>query len=467
MEEAEERGEEQGLDEFEELLDEYTYDAPRRGEFREAEVLRVDEDTVLLDVGAKRDAVVTRKDLSRLEDEDLDEIEPGDRIPVRVMRSPGKVSNKLEVSISRGLEREDWDRALELLESGDPVELKITGYNRGGLEVEFGRLRGFVPNSHITSIRRGIGLEKLRESKEEMVGDTILLKAIEVNQRRRRLVFSSRALASERRKRRLSELEVGQVIEGQVVNLVDFGAFVDLGGVDGLVHISELDWERVEHPSDVLSVGDELEVLVKDVDVERERVSLSRKALLPSPWDEIKKKYDGNDLVEGEVTNVVDFGAFVALPEGVEGLLHVSEMVVGGAGSPEEALRPGDKVLVRIVELNPEDERIGLSMQQVTYDEQMAWMEAQREAERSEEEPAADEEPVAEQDQAYAADEEQAPDAAVDEVEASDEEPKMSEAATSEAGESDEASEAPVAEADVSDEAEAQESTEGEEEPEA
>jgi small subunit ribosomal protein S1 len=197
---------------------------------------------------------------------------------------------------------------------------------------------------------------------------------LEVDQNQSRLLFSERDAKQDRRSRRLEELEEGQVISGNVVNIVDFGAFIDLDGIDGLIHISELDWERIDHPSEVVSVGEEVEVKVMEVDADRERVSLSRKARLPSPWQKVQEKYKPGDLVRGTVNNVRDFGAFVEIPEGVVGLVHVSEIGFGGSGNPKELVKRGDTVLCRIVDIEPEKERMSLSMQRVTYEEQIAWM---------------------------------------------------------------------------------------------
>lgn len=366
---------------FKQLLDEYGYESPRRGELLEGEVLSVDDDSILVDVGAKRDAVVPRKDLSRLEEEELGKIERGDRVPVRVMRAPDRINDRLLVSLSRGLEKEDWDKAQELLDSGDVIELEIVGMNKGGLLAEFGRLRGFIPNSHTPGMIPGADRQKKIEIKREIIGDTIALTVLEVNRRRKRLILSGKIAEQKERKKRLEELQVGQTVKGTVTNIVDFGAFIDLGAVDGLLHISEIAWHEVDDPGDELSVGEEIEVMVQNVDVERERVSLSRKALLPSPWDTLTERYNVGDLVEGRVTNVTDFGAFVELEDGLEGLIHKSEMGVVGFGSPEVSLHPNDTVLVRIIDLDPENKRIGLSTSRVTYEEELAWMEKRREAE--------------------------------------------------------------------------------------
>lgn len=362
---------------FEQLLDDYEYKLPRRGQILEGEIMYVDDDQVLVDVGAKRDAIVPRRDLDRLDREAREGLEEGDRMPVYVIRSP-RVGGDLLVSISKGMESEDWEHAKALETSGDTVELEVIGRNRGGLEVAFGRLRGFVPNSHLPRAGGRKGRGSKPDSSGFEIGSLLLLQALEVDQRRHRLVFSARSAEKRRRHARLRELAEGQIHRGRVVNIVDFGAFVDLGGVDGLVHISKLAWQRVDHPSEVVSIGDEVYVKVDDVDVERERVSLNMKVMAPSPWETADQRYRVGDLVEGTVTNIVSFGAFVSLPDGLEGLIHVSEMEIIGPGTSEDVLRTGEEVVVKIVRLEPEKERIGLSLKRVTYEDQVRWMMGKR-----------------------------------------------------------------------------------------
>lgn len=376
-----------GAQQFADLLEEYEYDRPKRGQIVEGEVIRIYEDMILVDIGAKRDAVVPRSDLSNLSNEYLENISRGDKIPVYVDRA-ATGDDELLVSLEKGLMQEDWDRVQQYKEDDTVSELEIVGYNKGGVLVQFGRLEGFIPNSHITEIRRGVSRQERDQSKADMIGDKLECKVLEVDQKQSRLLFSERDAKQERRDRRLQELDEEQVLTGKVVNIVDFGAFVDLGGVDGLIHISELDWERIDHPSEVVNLGEDVEVKVIDVDAERERVSLSRKARLPSPWQKVQEKYEPGDLLEGTVTNVRDFGAFVEIPEGVVGLVHVSEIGFGGSGNPRELVKRGDTVLCRVMDIDPDKERMSLSMQRVTYDEQISWMvdnveEAERQGEVS------------------------------------------------------------------------------------
>jgi ribosomal protein S1 len=197
---------------------------------------------------------------------------------------------------------------------------------------------------------------------------------IDVDPDNERLIFSALEAQRELRQKRLQNLEVGDVITGKIVNVVDFGLFVDIGDIDGLVHKSQLDWQQVNHPSDIAKVGEDIEVQVIDIDLKRERVGLSRKALLPDPWDEIESSYVVGDLIEVEITSMVDFGAFAKLPEGVQGLIHNTQLGYSAPGTNSDVLKPGMKVLVKILRIEPNRERISLSMQNVPLEKQIDWL---------------------------------------------------------------------------------------------
>lgn len=358
----------------------------RRGKVLPGVVLSVHDEAAVVDVGAEREAFVPRTALERLDDTTRERLEPGAEVMVSVLK-PSSTGGELIVSINKPQEQEDWVRADELLRSGEMVEAEVIGSNSGGVLVPFGRLRAFVPHSHLTSIPRRAASEALRQASEHLVGQTLMLKVIEVDRRQNRLLLSERAAG----RQRMATLEADDIVTGKVVRLKDYGAFVDLGGVDGLIHISELDHRRVRHPEDLLSEGDEVEVLVKSVDAERERIALSRKALLPNPWDTVEADYQVGDLATGSVTNVVDFGAFVALPNGPVGLLHISQMSTYGVSHPNELVVEGEEVLVRILSIDPPRERMSLSLDAVTSEEQAQWMEARAETEESPSPPDPDE----------------------------------------------------------------------------
>jgi small subunit ribosomal protein S1 len=338
------------------LESEYDYIRPRRGEVHEAIILSITEKDVIVDLDAKRDGIVPRKDLESLDDAFRASLQVGDHVPVVVLKESAWHEGIL-VSLKRG---QDWLHAQDLLKRGEDLEAQVTGFNRGGVLVPFGRLRGFVPNSHLTSVPLGLRGKRLWEAKSELVGQTLSLVVIEADPQRQRLVLSERATGRPKREQLLKELTEGEVRTGIVRNLVDFGAFVDLGGVDGLIHISELYWKHIDHPSEVLSVGDEIEVYVLSVDRERERITLSRKRLLTDPWQRVMATLDEGEVVEGIVTGVAPFGAFVEIGKGVEGLVHISEMPDGQATRSD--LEPGAPVTVRVLEIDEGEHRVALRL---------------------------------------------------------------------------------------------------------
>ncbi|MBN1260135.1 MAG: 30S ribosomal protein S1 [Anaerolineae bacterium] len=257
---------------------------PRRGDVTSATILAKGDRDILVELDGKRDGVVPPQDLDRLEEDYVDRLEVGDQVPVQLLGAIGR-NGGVVVSLSQGLKHQDWLRAQTHLAEEKVFEAEIVDTNRGGVLAEFGRLQGFVPNSHLTSLPRGMRRNERRKLKEDLVGKTLSLVVLEVNQHRRRLVLSEREAQSHLRQALLDELHEGAIRKGIVRNLVDFGAFVDLGGLDGLVHVSEISWEHVAHPREVLNIGDEVEVYVLNVDRERERVGLSIKRLLPRTWN--------------------------------------------------------------------------------------------------------------------------------------------------------------------------------------
>jgi small subunit ribosomal protein S1 len=358
---------------FRDFVDHYDVDKPQQGEMLKGEILDIQEGSILLDVGLKSDAIVPGQDLEKIDPEYLSSLSIGDEVTVGVIRTP-LGDDDLLVSLQRGLTQKTWIKAEELAANDQHIELKVVDQNRGGLLVDFENIRAFVPNSHIPAIRRGTSTQKAGEIKAEMIGKRLPLKVIEVDQKERKLVFSARVAQPEQRLKRLEEIQVGDVIKSRVVNIVDFGVFVDLDGVDGLVHKSEIDWDRVPHPAKMYNLGDEIEVKVISVDKANERVSLSRKVLLQNPWDKLVKSYKVGDLVEGVVVSVLDFGAFVEIQDGLHGLVHISEIGYANTEDPKAALKKGDPILVKILGIEPARERISLSMRRVPISEQMEWI---------------------------------------------------------------------------------------------
>ena len=337
----------------------FAFSQPIRGEIRNATILQISEREVIVDMGGKRDGIVPAQDLERLDAEYRNSLKVGEVIPVYVM-NPRDPDDNLIVSINMGLQRNDWEKAREHLTNEEPLVVFVTGNNRGGILVRWNRLEGFIPSSHLVSV----GFTS-RESWSDKFGEKLKVKVIEVDQDRRRLIFSEREAQKEQRAKQkaklLAELKEGDVVEGTVTGLRDFGAFVNLGGADGLIHVSELAWHRVDHPRDVLDVGQVIDVYILTLDRVTNRIALSRKRLLSDPWDNASANYHEGQLVDGTVTNVVDFGAFVALDDGLEGLLHLSEMGDGSLKEPHSYLKKGDRLGLRISHLEPEKRRVGFT----------------------------------------------------------------------------------------------------------
>ncbi|MBN1285480.1 MAG: S1 RNA-binding domain-containing protein [Anaerolineae bacterium] len=350
---------------FLELLESsFDYSPLQRGDIREAVILQIKPNEILVDMGAKRDGVVPVNDLERLDADMRANLREGQTVPVYVL-NPRDNDGNLLVSINLGLQQYDWERADKLLESQDITEVTVTGYNKGGILVNWGRLEGFVPQSHLMTMSAQMNGPNKREVFNELRGRTLGVKVIEVDQRRRRLIFSEREAQREwraqQKARLMTELVEGDVVKGTVTGIRDFGAFVDLGGADGLIHVSELAWHRVEHPGEVVEVGQEIEVYVLELDRDRNRIALSRKRLLPDPWKNALDRYFEGQMVTGTVTNVVDFGAFIVTDDGLEGLLHLTEMGDGTLQEPYSYVKKGDCLQLRIARLEPEKRRVGFT----------------------------------------------------------------------------------------------------------
>lgn len=366
------RSSQQGDNWYEDFLANYDYQTPQPGQLLEGIILNISEEGALVDVGLKRDAIVPSRDLAQVNPEILNELKSGDTVLVYVLNRPSN-DPELLVSLSKGIEHESWEKAENYLKNGMALELEVIGHNRGGLIIEFETLRGFLPYSQVPDLR-GIRSPKLADKiKREMLHSTIQMKVIEVVRERNRLIFSATVVEEEKRQKRLQELNKDDIIYGKVVNIVDFGVFVDLDGIDGLVHISELDWKRIKHPSEIIDVGTKIDVKVLDVDINRQRVSLSRKALLPSPWETHEVLPNVGVCLEGQVVKVVNFGAFVELPIGIEGLIHTSQLGYSHLENPKDAVKRGETVLVRVLDVDPTRRRISLSMRQVPREMQISW----------------------------------------------------------------------------------------------
>lgn len=375
------------MHEFSELLvEEYDYELPSKGEFRTGILLEVNDYGAFIDIGVKHDGFVPRQDLDRLNDDKLAALKPGQEVMTKVTR-PVDQDGALTLSLAEVQSRQDWERAHAAMDNDEIWHGQITGYNRGGLLVDFGQLQAFVPASQIWS-RRGFASGSAAARKDRLqnfVGNTLPLKFIEINQANSRLIASERAAQTKLRKQRreelMAELKVGEIRKGVVRHLTNFGAFVDIGGADGLIHISEISRQKTDHPGDVLEVGQELKVYILGLDRQRNRINLSLKELEPNPWDWVDMLYAQGQLVEGKVSNVVDFGAFIELSAGVDGLLHVSEIVEPAPDHPKEFVQRGDELILKIIRIDALNQQIGLSLRRVTEAERRHWQQAKSPAE--------------------------------------------------------------------------------------
>jgi small subunit ribosomal protein S1 len=352
-----------------------------RGDIVSGTVLSIDGQGLIVDVGWKQDGIVTRNDIERMGMSPSD-FELESEIDVAIVRLNDKEGN-LILSASQARQNEDWKKAEVIMNTEEAWRGEITDANKGGLIMPFGHLRGFIPASHVVDLPRGLSEDDRLTYLQKLVGEEIAVKVIEVNRKRRRLVFSQRDAEQENRSARkealLEELAEGNTRKGVVSGLCDFGAFVDLGGADGLIHISELAWHRVRHPGEVVTIGDKVEVYILHLDDAGKRIGLSLKRLQPNPWALVDEMYHIGQLVEGTISRVEPFGAFISLEPGIEALLHVSQMSSNPEEDPIRHLYDGQKLLMRIISIESDKQRLGLSLTEVTKAELGQWEERQQE----------------------------------------------------------------------------------------
>ncbi|MGZ3673030.1 MAG: 30S ribosomal protein S1 [Ktedonobacterales bacterium] len=359
------------MSEMQRLLDEQEaqFKSIKRGDVVEGQIVRIDADEILVDIGLKSEGVLGTRELPQSGYGSLSELHVGDNVLVYVMQ-PETPEGHAIVSIKRARLERQWRIAQEQYERGDLLEAEVIDHNKGGLIVNLEGIRGFVPISQILNLKREDTADNVETQTklQNMVGRKLQLKIIEINRNRNRLILSERLAVQEwrakRREELLNELQVGEVRKGIVSNLSNFGAFVDLGGADGLVHISQLAWSRVNHPSEVLKVGQEVEVQVLSVDKEKKKIALSIKRAEIDPWTTVEQRYQIGQVVKGTVTKIAPFGAFARIEDGVEGLIHLSELPAGQQ-DPKAVLKEGQEVNVRILRIDPERRRLGLSIRQV------------------------------------------------------------------------------------------------------
>ena len=371
VETANEQADQSASESMEELLEDegLELDFPKQGEIRSGIIATISEGEVLVSVGTKSEGVLSGRELELIPDEERDTFEVGKEIPVYVV-TPEDPNGNVVLSYVRAREEKDWQDVGGMLESGDIVESEIIGFNKGGLLVPIGNLRGFVPTSQVSLLRRMSATGDTPEQRwGQMIEEPIKVCIIEVDRERRRLILSERLALQETREslkdRLLDELQVGDVRTGRVTSLADFGAFVNIEGADGLVHLSEISWDRIQNPNEVLEVGQEVDVKVISIDRERKRIGLSMRQLQEDPWVKQVEHLQEGMLVEGTITHLTKFGAFAKIGDELEGLIHVSELSEQRIAHPKEVVHEGDEVTLRVIKIDPERHRIGLSLRKV------------------------------------------------------------------------------------------------------
>jgi small subunit ribosomal protein S1 len=369
-------------------------DLPQAGEIKTGTIASISPGQILVGIGAKSEGIIRGQEFELIPPDVFASLEVGQEIPVFVV-IPENHHGNLILSYVRALEAESWEKAQNLMKEKETFTGTIEGYNRGGLLVNFNELHGFIPSSQLSFSRRAdmvgdtfnelhgfIPSSQLSFSRRaDMVGDTpekrygdligqeITLQVIEVDQERRRLIFSERAAVHESRDsirdKVIEKLNIGEVLTGRITSLADFGAFVNISGADGLVHLSEISWDRIRHPGDELKVGQEVQVKIISIDKEKRHIGLSIRQLKEDPWQEQIKDLRVGQLVEAKITRLTKFGAFARLTSEIEGLIHISEISDEHIGHPKEVLHEGDEVTLRIIKIEQDSHRIGLSLRRV------------------------------------------------------------------------------------------------------
>jgi len=360
---------------MQDLLEEHGhgYRTLKRGDVIDGVVVRVDKDEVLVDIGSKSEGVIPANEMRDVHGNPTETLHVGDEILAYVLQ-PENQDGHVVLSLNRAQTEKGWRVAQKKFEESQIIEAEIIEYNKGGLIANIEGVRGFVPLSQIVDLKAvSSSDESIDERLRAMKGRRMFLKVIEINRRRNRLILSERAALQERRavqkERLLAELQEGEVRRGRVSSLCDFGAFVDLGGADGLVHLSELSWGQVSHPSQLLKVGQEVDAMVVGVDRENKKIALSLKRLQPEPWEGVAERHHVGQIVMGRITKLASFGAFAQIEPGVEGLIHISELSDERIAHPKGVVKEGDEVPLRIIRIDAVRHRLGLSLKQARGEE--------------------------------------------------------------------------------------------------
>ena len=344
-------------------------DFPTQGEIRQGVIASMTPGQILVSVGTKSEGIISGKEYELIPTDELAELKLGQEIPVYVI-NPEDSNGNLVLSYMRAREEEGWQIVEGMVSKKEPYHSSVIGYNKGGLIVPVSGLRGFVPASQISYTRRASMTGDTPEQRwSRMIGQEIDVCVIEVDRERRRLILSERQASSETRdslkERVIDELKEGQVLTGRVTSLADFGVFVNVNGADGLVHLSEISWDRIQHPNEVLKVGEEVKVKVISIDREKKRIGLSIRQLKADPWDDKAAEFQVGQLIEGTITRLTKFGAFARLTDDIEGLIHISEISEKRIDHPKEVLKEGDTCTLRIIKIDNDNHRIGLSLRRV------------------------------------------------------------------------------------------------------
>ncbi len=354
---------------MQQLLDDPSHDyrALKYGDVIDGTVMQRDRDEFLIDIGSKSEGIIPSKEYSTLNSDELSAIKPGDQVLVFVVQAENQ-DGQTVLSIDKARQEKSWRNLQEQYDKNEVIQAQVTNYNKGGLLVNLDGVRGFVPASQVTEIRGGDDASKQADM-ARLVGTHLQLKVIEINRHRNRLILSERMAVQERRdamKERLIEnLKEGETRQGRVSSIADFGAFVDIGGADGLVHLSEISWSRVKHPSEILKVGDTVNVYVLSVNPTEKKIALSIKRTQPEPWSRVASKYEIGQVVPATITQLANFGAFARIEDGIEGLVHVSELSDERVNHPREVVQEGQEVTVRIIRIDAQRRRMGLSLRRV------------------------------------------------------------------------------------------------------
>jgi small subunit ribosomal protein S1 len=360
---------------MQEILEQIEFKVLRRGEIIEGSVMKSDPDGIYLNIGHKEEGFIPPNEMKSITSEEFKEISEGDSLIAFVLRPESHDGPILSIDRARG--EEGWRDLQKLMESDDPIDGVILGFNRGGCILEVANVQGFVPMSQLVTIAhenlqppedtQGSEDESMLDG-SEYVGKPLTVKVLEVNRARNRAIFSERSAMKEQREAQKAELiqvlEEGEIRKGRVTGISNFGAFVDLGGADGLIHISELSWGMVNSPEEIVSVGQEIDVFVLKVDKEGMKIALSLRRIHPEPWDTIAERYQVGDIVQATITKLADFGAFARLEDSIEGLIHVTEISGSEISHPQEVVSEGDLLDVKILRIESDRKRLGLSIKQ-------------------------------------------------------------------------------------------------------